>query len=155
MNERTDATSTMSAIRLPQPSEWRPLIIKLHHTNYSLDPFADRLFSHGYDVINTNNYLATIKAAREMHPALIVVHDDLTNKVDAREWIGMQHYDHDARLAMTPIVVLADGARLPLLRPEAQPDRVIILQNRADTLNHLTRTVKRTLRIWELDRAAV
>jgi hypothetical protein len=151
MSEKTEATTTMSAIRLPQPSDWRPLIVKLYHTTYTLDPFADRLFSHGYDVTNTNNYSGTLKAARESHPALIIVHDDLAGGVDAAVWVGMQHSDRDARLAMMPLIILADGARLPILRAEAQPDRVILLQNRADTLNQLTRTVKRTLRVWELD----
>jgi len=150
-----EAAAKMSAIRLPQPSDWRPLIVKLYHTGYSLDPFADRLFSHGYDVINTSDYNGTLKAAHETPPALFIVHDDLANGVDALRWLELQHMDRDTRLAMTPLVILTDGARLPTLRPDAQPDRVILLQNRADTLNQLTRTVKRTLRVWELDQPPV
>jgi hypothetical protein len=147
-----DATKPMNAaIRMPQPSDWRPLIVKLFHTGYSLDPFADRLFSHGYEVINASDYNAMLKTGREMHPALIIVHDDPANGIDALHWLEMQHKDSDARLAMIPLIILTDGARLPTLQAEAQPDRVIILQNRADTLNQLTRTVKRTLKIWELD----
>jgi hypothetical protein len=159
----------MNAIRFPTPlpttghsapdskpiptvgSAWRPLILKLYHTHYSLDPYADRLYSHGYDVVNTLNYLSTLKAAREFHPAMIIVHDTPAEDVDALEWIGCQHGDHDPHLAMIPLVILAEAARVPTLKIEALPDRIIILQNRADTLNQLTRTVKRTLRVWGLD----
>lgn len=141
----------MSALRLPNPGFWRPLIIKLYKTSYSLDPYADRLYSHGYEVINTNTYSSTLKSARESRPALIVVHDDPDNGIDALDWLAMQHFDAASALSMTPLIVLADTARLPILGGERQADRVIILQNRADTLNQLTRTVKRTLRVWGLD----
>ena len=142
----------MSAIRVPQPSAFRAVIIKLYHNNYTLDPYSDRLYSHDYDVINTTNYANTLKAAHEYKPGLIIVHDDPAASVDALEWLRMQHMDRDARLAMVPLIILANPPRLPALHREEQPDRVIVLQNRADTLNHLTRTVKRVLHVWEMDR---
>jgi len=129
----------------------RPLIVKWSHSGYSLDPYADRLYSHGYDVINTTNLSSTAKAAHEFHPALLIVQDDPAGGVDALNWLAAQHSDTDATVAMTPLIVLADVGRVGLLRHEEQPDRVVVLMNRADTLNQLTRTVRRTLRAWGME----
>ncbi len=132
-------------------SVWRPLIVKLSHSGYSLDPYADRLYSHGYDVINTTNLSSTAKAAREFHPALLIVQDDPAGGVDVLNWLVAQHTDADTAVAMIPLVIIADAARVGLLRHEEQPDRVVVLMNRADTLNQLTRTVRRTLRAWGME----
>jgi hypothetical protein len=52
---------------------------------------------------------------------------------------------------MIPLIVVADSDRVPALRVQELPDRVVVLRNRADTLNQLTRTVQRLLRIWGFD----
>ena len=73
--------------------------------------------------------------------------------VDAIRWIELQHNDPSPILAMTPLIIMTDYSRLSILRYEEMPDRIMLLQNRADTLNHLTRSVKRILRAWGLDQA--
>lgn len=145
----------MSAIPLSYVETRHALIVKLFNNNYALDPYSDRLHSQGYEVINTTSYSAALEMAHEYSPALIIVQDDPASNVDAVRWIELQHMDRVSALAMTPIIILADAARVTFLRIEELPDRVIILQNRADTLNQLTRTVKRVLSVWGLDGRSV
>ena len=66
-------------------------------------------------------------------------------------WLELQHNDRFSWMAMTPLLILADAARVPYLRLEELPDRVVVVQRRADTLNQLTHTVKYLLRVWDLD----
>ncbi len=141
----------MSAVPLPKQDAWRTIIIQLYNNTYALDPYGDRLHSQGYDVINTTNYASALKAAHEFSPALIIVHDDPDKNVDSIHWIELQHTDRVATLAMTPMIILTDAARVPLLHGEELPDRIIVLQRRSETLNQLTRTVKRVLHVWGLD----
>jgi hypothetical protein len=143
----------MSAVRQPQSNPWRAVIVKLYNTTYTLDPYSDRLNSLGYDLVNTTSYANTLKAARELRAALIIVHDDPNSGIDAIKWIEMQHMDPSPALPMMPTIVVCDLGRLATLRIEEIPDRVIVLQNRADTLNQLARTVKRILHVWELDQS--
>ena len=82
---------------------------------------------------------------------LVVVYDDPEGKIDAVHWLEMQHTDPLPRLAMTPLLVLADANRVPDLRKEELADRVVVLQRRADTLNQLTRAVKRLLNVWQVE----
>jgi hypothetical protein len=143
----------MSAIplRTPQPDVARICILELCNTGNTLDLYSDRLSSVGYDVVSANNYDNALTLAHQCDPALVLVYDDPATNVDAVRWIEMQHSDRNPRLAMTPILILADAARVPELRIEELPDRVVALQRRADTLNNLTRMVKRILRVWQLD----
>ncbi|MHB8624707.1 MAG: PleD family two-component system response regulator [Aggregatilineales bacterium] len=127
------------------------IIVKLHHNQYALDLYADRLTAQGYDVITTSTYADALDAAHRYHPALIIVHDDPEAQVDAVRWLEIQHTDRVPALAMTPLIMLADSARVPFLRTQELPDRVIVLRNRADTLNQLTHTVQRVLRVWGLN----
>ncbi len=140
----------MSAIPLRQEAP-KTCILKLYNTDYTLDPYADRLISQGYEVVNASTYDEALLAAHRCHPALIVVYDDPTTDVDAVRWLEMQHSDRESWMAMTPLLILADASRIPTLRIEELPDRVVVLQRRADTLNHLTRAVKRLLRVWQLE----
>jgi DNA-binding response OmpR family regulator len=141
----------MSAIPLYRAAPRQTLIVKLYRNPYSLDPFSDRLNSQGYEVLNASTYQAGLELARKQRPALIVVHDDPVDGIDALRWIELQHTDQVAALAMIPLIILADATRVPLLRREEQPDRVMVLQNRADTLNQLTRTIKHVLRAWGIE----
>ncbi len=141
----------MGAVRQPQSNPRRTVIVKLYNTTYTLDPYSDRLDSLGYELINTTSYANTLKAAREFKAALIIVHDDPNAGIDAIKWIEMQHMDPLPALPMVPIIIVCDLSRLATLRFEEIVDRVIVLQNRADTLNQLARTVKRVLHVWELD----
>ena len=140
----------MSAIPLRQEAP-KMCILKLYNADYTLDPYADRLMSQGYEVVNVRNYDEAVFTAHRCHPALIVVYDDPATEVDAVHWLEMQHMDREAWMAMTPLLILADASRVPVLRIEELPDRVVVLQRRADTLNQLTRAVKRLLRIWQLE----
>ncbi len=127
------------------------LIVKLHNNLYALDLYADRLGAQGYTVFNTSTYGAALDAVHKYHPTLIVVLDDPDAQVDAVQWLERQHTDPNAALAMTPLIILANAARVPELRVQELPDRVIVLRNRADTLNQMTRTVRRLLNVWGLD----
>lgn len=143
----------MSAIPLrnSQPDAARVCILELCNTGNTLDLYSDRLSSVGYEVVTANNYANAVKLAHQCHPSLVVVYDDLATNIDAVRWIELQHMDDASELAMTPILILADAARVPELQIEELPDRVVVLQRRADTLNNLTRMVKRILRVWQLD----
>ncbi len=140
----------MSAIPLRQEAP-KTCILKLYNADYTLDPYADRLSSQGYEVVNVRSYEEALEAAHRCHPALIVVYDDPATDVDAVHWLELQHSDREAWMAMTPLLVLADTTRVPDLQVEELPDRVVVLRRHADTLNHLTRAVKRLLRIWQLE----
>jgi len=140
----------MSAIPLRQEAP-KTCILELYNTDYTLDPFSDRLSSQGYEVVTTHNYEDALTEAHRCHPALVVVYDNPANNIDAVRWLEMQHRDRQPQLAMTPLLVLADASRVPELKIEELPDRVVILQRRADTLNQLGRTVKRLLRVWQLE----
>ncbi len=143
----------MSAIPMYRAEPRQTLILKLYRNPYSLDPYSDRLNSQGYEVLNASTYQVGLEMARESRPALIVAHDNPTDGIDALRWLELQHTDRVAALAMIPLIILADAARVPDLRREEQPDRVVVLQNRADTLNQLTRTIKHVLRVWGLEAA--
>ncbi len=140
----------MSAIPLRQEAP-KTCILKLYNADYTLDPYTDRLVSQGYDVVNVHNYAEAQEAAHRCYPSLIVVYDDPATDVDAVRWLEMQHTDRESWMAMTPLLILADAARMPALRVQELPDRVVVLQRRSDTLNHLTRAVKRLLRVWQLE----
>ena len=127
------------------------VVVKLNHNSFALDLYTDRLIAQGYAVLNMATYTAALEAARRYHPAVIIVHDDPDDQIDAAHWIEIQHNDRVAALAVTPLIVLASPARAAELRPNELPDRVIILRNRADTLNQLTRKVQQLLHIWGLD----
>ena len=145
--------TVMSAIPLrnPQPDTAGLCILELCNTGNTLDLYSDRLSSLGYDVVTANSYANAQKMAHQCHPSLVLVYDDPTTNIDAIHWVEMQHMDNNAQLAMTPLLILADASRVPDLQVEELPDRVVVLQRRADTLNQLTRTVKRLLRVWGLD----
>jgi hypothetical protein len=139
----------MSAIPLRQEAP-KTCILKLYNADYALDPYSDRLTSQGYEVVNVHNYQDALEEAHRYRPALIVVYDDPNTDIDAVRWLEMQHSDRSAWMAMTPLLILADASRVPELSIEELPDRVIILRRHADTLNQLTRAVKRILRVWQL-----
>ncbi len=143
----------MSAIPfrpLPQNAP-QTCILEVCDTGNTLDLYGDRLSSQGYEVVSANNYADGLKLAHECHPALVVVYDDPTTKIDALRWLELQHTDRDASLAMTPLLILADSTRAGYLRYEELPDRVVVVQRRADTLNQLTRAVKHLLRVWDME----
>ncbi|MCC7449313.1 MAG: hypothetical protein IT324_17985 [Anaerolineae bacterium] len=140
----------MSAIPFRQEAP-KTCILELYNTDFTLDPFSDRLMSQGYEVVTTHNYEDALQAAHQCYPALVVVYDNPANNIDAVRWLEIQHRDRLPQLAMTPLLVLADATRVPELKIEELPDRVVILQRRSDTLNQLGRTVKRLLRVWQLE----
>ncbi len=140
----------MSAIPFRQEAP-STCILELCNTDYTLDPYSDRLVSQGYEVVSAHNYDDALALAHQCQPALVVVYDSPDTNVDAVQWLEMQHTDPNPQLAMTPLLILADASRVPTLNVEELPDRVVVLQRRADTLNQLTRTVKRLLRIWRGD----
>jgi hypothetical protein len=140
-------SNDMSAIPLRQEAP-RTCILELCNTDYTLDPYSDRLTSQGYEVVSATNYDDAMKLAHQCFPALVVVYDNPETKVDAVQWLEMQHTDRQSWLALTPLLILADAARVATLRIEELPDRVVVLPRRADTLNQLTRMVKRLLHIW-------
>jgi hypothetical protein len=140
----------MSAIPLRQEAP-KTCILEVYNTDYTLNPYSDRLTSQGYEVVHASSYDEGIKQAHACHPALIVVHDDPNANIDAAHWLELQHYDRIGELAMTPLMILADSARVPALHVEEIPDRVVVIPRRADTLNQLARTVKHLLRTWQLE----
>jgi DNA-binding response OmpR family regulator len=141
----------MTAIPLRREAPRTTCILELYNTDYALNPYSDRLTSQGYTVVQARTYEEALRLAREYDPVLILVHDDPAAHVDAVRWLEMQHTARESWLAMTPLMILADAARVPELRIHELPDRVIVLQSRADTLNQLNRTVKRLLRLWQLE----
>jgi len=143
----------MSAIPFrPMPKNIpNTFILELCNTGNTLDLYGDRLTSQGYEVVSTNNYTDGLRLAHEYRPALVVVYDDPATNIDAVRWLELQHSDHDAKLVMTPLLILADPNRSAYLRFEELPDRVVVVQRRADTLNQLTRTVKHLLHVWNLE----
>ena len=138
----------MSALpfRQQKPDANRIRILKLFNVPFTLDPYQDRLISQGYEVANTSSYQEALDYAHEYQPALIIVYDDSDSGIDALEWLCLQHTDRHSWMATTPLIILADVARVDTLKHEELPDRVIVLQRRADTLNHLTRIVNQLLR---------
>ncbi|MBX3064308.1 MAG: hypothetical protein U0528_03395 [Anaerolineae bacterium] len=120
-------------------------ILKVYKPSSTLDPYHDRLASIGYDVIEADSYDQGIELAHQHHPDLIVAYDDPETGFDALLWLEKQHNDRFSWLATTPLMILADVSRLSQLRLEELPDRVVVLQRRADTLNQLTRMVRRLL----------
>ncbi|HVO43128.1 MAG TPA: hypothetical protein VMT34_10910 [Aggregatilineales bacterium] len=140
----------MSAIPLRQEAP-KTLFLEVTNADLAIDPFQDRLISQGYEVITAQTYDEALKLARSALPALIIVYDDPATNIDAVHWLMLQHCDRIGRLAMIPLLILADVSRVAELKFEELPDRVVVIQRRADTLNQLTRTVKRLLRVWELE----
>lgn len=143
----------MSAIPLRQGAPQQTHILKLYNTPYTLDPYHDRLVSQGYAVTNGTNYDEAIDLAHQNRPSLVLVYDDPDAGVDALEWLRRQHTDRFGWMATTPLLILADTSRMAVLKPEELPDRVVVLQRRADTLNQLTRMVAYMLRVWGLETA--
>ena len=141
----------MSAIPLRQQSPRQTTILKVFNTPYTLDPYHDRLESQGYRVIDGSNYEDAIALAHKYQPALILVYDDPDSGVDALRWLALQHGDRFGWMATTPLLILADASRVPFLRYEELPDRVVVLPRRADTLNQLTHMVKYLLRVWGIE----
>jgi ABC-type Na+ transport system ATPase subunit NatA len=139
----------MSAVPIRQHAN-QPCILKLYNTAYTLDPYHDRLTSQGFDVYETKSYKDALDMAPKLKPCMILVYDDPASDVDAVKWIELQHMAKDSHTAITPLLILADSSRMETLRTEELPDRVVVLQRRADTLNQLTRTVKRLLKVWDL-----
>lgn len=138
----------MSAVPLRQdaPDKEKPRILKLFNVPFTLDPYHDRLMSQGYEVFNGTTYEELVATAHQQRPAMFIVYDDPDSGIDGLEWLRRQHTDRFGWMATTPLLILADAARVPMLRPEELPNRVIVLQRRADTLNHLTRVVNTLLR---------
>jgi hypothetical protein len=141
------------AVRALPPAATKPktLLLELSNADLTLDPFQDRLISQGYEVITAKSYDAALKLARSESPSIIIVYDDPVTGIDAVQWLNLQHYDRISRLAMTPLLILADISRLSALKVQELPDRVVVLQRRADTLNQLTRAVKRLLYVWDVE----
>src|SRR5436190_14461220 len=104
----------MSAIPLRQEAP-RTCILELCNTDYTLDPYSDRLTSQGYEVVSAHNYDEALSLAHQCHPVLVVVYDNPATNVDAVRWLEMQHTDPNPALAMTPLLILADAARVPTL----------------------------------------
>jgi CheY-like chemotaxis protein len=138
----------MSALpfRQEKPDPNRTRILKLFNVPFTLDPYHDRLISQGYEVANTSTYAEALAYAHERQPALIIVYDETDSGIDALEWLRLQHTDRFSWMATTPLIILADAVRVDMLKHEELPERVIVLQRRADTLNHLTRIVNQLLR---------
>ncbi len=126
-------------------------ILELCNTGTTLDLYSDRLTSNGYQVVSAYNYDEALNMAHEQRPALILVYDDPSTNIDAVRWLELQHSDRMPQLAMTPLLILADAARVPTLRIQELPDRVVVILRRADTLNNLSRTVKYLLNLWQLE----
>ena len=140
----------MTVIPLRQDAP-KSCILELYNTDYTLNPYSDRLTSQGYEVFHASNYEDGIRLAHDCNPVLVVVHDDPNANVDAVRWLELQHYDRAPQLAMTPLMVLADASRLPTLSVEELPDRVVVIPRRADTLNQMARAVKRLLKVWQIE----
>jgi CheY-like chemotaxis protein len=138
----------MSALpfRQEKPEANRIRILKLFNVPFALDPYHDRLISQGYEVANVSSYQEALDYAHEYQPSLFIVYDDSDSGIDALEWLRLQHTDRHGWMATTPLIILADALRVDMLKHEELPDRVIVLQRRADTLNHLTRIVNQLLR---------
>jgi response regulator RpfG family c-di-GMP phosphodiesterase len=142
----------MSAIPIRQERRDIPslCILEVCNTGNTLDLYSDRLSLQGYEVLSASNYDDAIKLAQQCKPALIVAYDDPATNIDAVEWLQRQHTDKNPELAMTPLLILADSHRVLELREQELPDRVVVLQRRLDTLNQLTRTVRRLLQVWQM-----
>jgi hypothetical protein len=137
----------MSALAVPLREEsLSGRIVKLFHSTYPLDPYHDRLVSVGYQVFDASLYADALKIAYAQRPDLILVFDAPHTGIDALHWIELQHNDLRAWLAVTPLMIIAEADRMPVLQLEALPDRVVVMQRRADTLNQLTRMVKYVLK---------
>src|SRR5215217_3224898 len=104
----------MSAIPLRQEqAQYAPklCILEINNTGNTLDVYGDRLSSQGYSVVSASNFEDGLKSAQAIDPVLIVVYDDPSTNVDAIEWLQIQH-GTSAKLAMTPLLVLAESSRL-------------------------------------------
>ncbi len=139
----------MSAIPIRQEAP-KPRILKLFNTTYTLDPYHDRLVSQGYDVLEATSYADAVELAHNTFPELVLVYDDPEAGIDAVRWIELQHGDRFGWMATTPLLILADSGRIPVLKIEELPDRIVLLQRRSDTLNQLTRMVKWLLSVWQV-----
>jgi hypothetical protein len=127
------------------------VLLEISNADLAIDPFQDRLISQGYEVVSASSYQDALALARHELPAIIILNDNPANNLDAVKWIEFQHRDRISKLAMTPLVILADSGRAEFLKGEELPDRILVVQRRADTLNQLTRIVKRLMRVWDLD----
>ncbi|HRE48016.1 MAG TPA: hypothetical protein PLD47_09850 [Aggregatilineales bacterium] len=127
-------------------------ILKVHNSPYTLDPYRDRLESQGFKVVDADTYDAGLNLAGRYRPSLVLVNDDPDTGINALRWLEMQHTSRYGWLATTPLIILADETRLPFLRPEQLPDRVVVLQRRADTLNRLAQTARYLMHVWGLAR---
>lgn len=139
----------MSAALLRQESPQPMYVVKLNNSAYTLDPYRDRLESQGLKVMDGETYEATLDLAVEYHPVLFVVHDDPGAGIDALRWLQIQHTAPQGWMATTPLIILADESRMPELRREELPDRVLVLQRRADTLNRLGYVTRALLNLWD------
>jgi hypothetical protein len=85
--------------------------------------------------------------AQHRQPELIIVYDNPDGGIDALKWLEMQHTARLGWLAAVPLMILADASRAAELRPHELSDRVTVVLRRSDTLNQLSRTVKRLLNV--------
>src|SRR5579859_8183970 len=108
--------TSIQAKPVRQPGTGALIIVKLHHNLYALDLYADRLSAQGYSVMTVPTYDEALELVHRYHPALIIVHDDPDLQIDAVQWLEMQHTDRLPWLAMIPLIILADGGRVPALR---------------------------------------
>jgi hypothetical protein len=125
-------------------------LLKIYSASYALDPYQDRLESLGFRILNSHNHHEALELALRHRPAMVLVQDDLANGIDALIWLDLQHAQSVGWLATVPLIILATEDRLPVLLREQLPDRVVVLQRRADTLNRLTQTARALLRAWSL-----
>jgi DNA-binding response OmpR family regulator len=138
----------MSALPIPlKDASIHGRILELYNASYALDPYHDRLASVGYDVINASSYAEALTLAQHRQPELIIVYDNPDGGIDALKWLEMQHTARLGWLAAVPLMILADASRAAELRPHELSDRVTVVLRRSDTLNQLSRTVKRLLNV--------
>lgn len=126
----------------------RPLVVKVDATHHTSDVYSENFISAGFQVVRAMSVKEGIKLARRCKPDLIVTLDDPKHGIDAAEWLRVQHSDTEARLAMTPLIILAANRNLDRLRIHELPDRVRVLQRALD-FNSLLSHVRQMLARWD------
>lgn len=111
----------------------RPIIVKLDAQRRRTDRVGDMLVEYGYQVVRGTSVREGLRVARRIQPDLIMVFDNLKAGLDGKAWLNEQHSDVSAEnLAMIPLLIVTNTARLPVLKVHELPGRVKIVLKPSD-----------------------
>lgn len=128
----------------------RPLIIKIDALRRRrADHITAHLSAAGFQVINAVTIKEGVKLGERATPQLIIAVDNLRSGIDAEQWLLEQHNGQSSRLAMIPLIMLADRRRVDALRIHELPDRVMVLDASID-VSALEAQIRHLLMLWGL-----